>query len=140
MQLQWVSHGSIANSGTCCATLLRTERSSTTHLKSGKQVRAERSPISNPRTSTSSHSRSASQSSSNGMPSVNCPLMAQPEQNMFHSCSSANMLGPNLLLNPEASPAALARRPLGANWLGSFRPHPNMREENHEQSIRQHWT
>ena len=27
---------------------------------------------------------------------------------------------PNLSLNPDASPAALARRPLGAGYLGSL--------------------
>ena len=31
-----------------------------------------------------------------------------------------NPMWPNLSLNPDASPAALARRPLGAGYLGSL--------------------
>ena len=46
---------------------------------------------------------------------------------------------PNLSLNPDASPAALTRRPLGAGQLGSLGrsvPPPTIQEQRHEHSHR----
>ena len=99
MQLPWVSRGSIANNGTCCAKSLRIERSSMTHLKSGRQMHVGHSPISSQVALTLRHSRSVFRTLCNGARSVNCPLMARPVQNMFHSCSGANVLGPSHAFN-----------------------------------------
>ncbi len=67
----------------------------------------ELSPTSGHLASTPNGSRSVSPISCNGVSSASCLLMVRPARSMFHSCSSATAVVPNISLNPDASPAAL---------------------------------